>query len=359
MKWSNSDSEGSEKFDDKNNAFTGLIDKKKNPNYGRFTKDEEDPEEEERKLKTPYEKAQDYITTAKNDVDKVQTNDFEEYVQYYKNITKNYEKSKKDYDETLKNIFIRILYKIEEKANAIDKDKQKEFPKARSTALNELKKLIKKNEKVYGDEVKKYRENKPVEDEDIKDEEVKKDDDDGDKSDISENFDQKSVSDVSFNLKDDTEDPSVRRLKWVKKIKPEKDKDKDKNKEKPVKTNKGQGKKVQQEVEVETVKELSDAVIEKECTELSNQRGQTEKIDDIKNRVSFLLLSTNNKSIKIKLLNLYVHVCFDSSKGQFFALNISTWQKISESILQLVTLYLELREDESYNSEDEAMVIFY
>jgi len=100
-------------------------------------------------------------------------------------------------------------------------------------------------------------------------------------------------------------------------------------------------------------------MIEKECTELSNQRGQQEKNLEILNRVEVLISSTNSKTIKIKLLNLYVHVCFDSSKGQFFALNITMWQKIYDSIIQLVNLYLGLRQDDGYVSTDEAMVTIY
>lgn len=101
---------------------------------------------------------------------------------------------------------------------------------------------------------------------------------------------------------------------------------------------------------------MSDEIIDKECTELSNQRGQQEKNTEIISRVEFLKSQTNNNMIKIKLINLYVHCCFDSSKGQFFALNLDTWRKINSSINDLVELYLELREDDSFNSTDEVMV---
>ena len=373
MNWEKSDDEGSDDFENKNNQFAGLATKTANKNYDKYAEDSDSDDKADRKVKTPYEKAKEYITSMKKDVDKVKENDFEEYIQYYKDVIKNFEKSRKDYDEDLTKIFIRVLYKIGKKTEAIEKDKLKEFYKARITAFNELKKLIRKNDKNYGEMIKNYKANITEEEkkeDETKDEEVKKVDEDvvsdPELSDDVVIDNKKSGSDDSdVDLNDNTEDPAIRRLKWVKKPKDlEKLKDKDKDKDGvDVKGGKGKGKKQpkprheKEYVETETkVKELSDAMIEKECTELSNQRGQQEKNSEIMSRVDVLISSTSNKSVKIKLLNLYVHVCFDSSKGQFFALNISMWQKIYDSIIQLVNLYLDLREAENYNATDENMV---
>jgi hypothetical protein len=159
MNWNNSEDEEDDDFNNKNNQFAALT-KSSGKNYDKFADDSgDDSDEKARVLKTPYEKAKEYITGAKKDVDKVKDDDFEDYIQYYRDVTKHYEKSKKDYDDELNKIFARILYKIEDKSNAVDKEKQKDLNKAKSTALNELRKLIKKNAKVYGDVVQNYKKN--------------------------------------------------------------------------------------------------------------------------------------------------------------------------------------------------------
>ena len=109
MNWDNSDDDASDEgFDNKNNQFAGLT-KTKDKKYQIEDSDDDSGSKTARIVKTPYEKAKDFITGIKKDVDKVKDDDFEDYIQYYRDITKNYEKNKKDYDETLTKLFIRVL----------------------------------------------------------------------------------------------------------------------------------------------------------------------------------------------------------------------------------------------------------
>jgi hypothetical protein len=149
-----------------------------------------------------------------------------------------------------------------------------------------------------------------------------------------------------MNKKDDM-DPATRRLKWVKKTPAGKTNE-------PVKTRTdkvrpaGQSKTRERDETMQQEK-LDDKIIDKECNDIMNQRGQISKNpSQTVERLDYLITQTNNKLLKIKLLNIYILICFDTSVGQFNAISYEMWHKIHESVLILVTFFNELIE---YNDE--------
>ena len=72
---------------------------------------------------------------------------------------------------------------------------------------------------------------------------------------------------------------------------------------------------------------------EKECEEISNQRGQSKRPIEIVSRLDYLFTKTQNISLKIKLTSLSILICFDASPGQFSSISIELWDKIYNSIL--------------------------
>jgi translation initiation factor 3 subunit C len=341
------DEENNEQEEQKvNNPFTA--------SKGKYTYDDsESSEDEKRVLKTPKEKL---LSMIKENLSKVR--EFKDQKNYsgllksYTDVIKNADKIKKEFgtSEKLPDSFLRLLFFVEESLNVSKEDKAKLNSKD-NTALNSLKKDW-KLVKPFEDALKTYRETKPSE-EDIEEEEKEL-------SDLSED---KSLSDLSsVDYKDDDQDPAVRRLKWVKKPKDESEKDKEKEKEKDGGKSKPKTKKKTKptdKLDEKTISEekqtITEADIEKECLEITNQRGHIQRPLEIVSRLDFLLSQTENLTLKIKLLNLYILICFDTSSGQFSALAPELWNKIHDSIITLIDYYnalstLSQKDPDSFNS---------
>lgn len=108
--------------------------------------------------------------------------------------------------------------------------------------------------------------------------------------------------------------------------------------------------------ETVVIEKLDDKVIEKECNDITNQRGQTSKNpSQTVERLDFLITQTNNKLLVIKLLNLYILICFDTSIGQFSAISYEMWHKIHDSVLVLMDHYNHLN-SENRENQKEALV---
>jgi hypothetical protein len=164
------------------------------------------------------------------------------------------------------------------------------------------------------------------------------------------------VSDVE--VKNDDQDPAVRRLKWVKKT-PVKTDEPVKPKKETIRPT-GQGKAKDRDETVQQEK-LDDKIIDKECTDIMNQRGQMSKNpSQTVERLDYLITQTNNKLLKIKLYNSYILICFDTSIGQFNAISYEMWHKIYESVLILIDYFHELIEvDDDKQKEELVFILFF
>lgn len=159
--------------------------------------------------------------------------------------------------------------------------------------------------------------------------------------------------------KNDDLDPATRRLKWVKKTPatttPTKSTDE------PVKQKADRIRPTAQTKEKErdepvVIEKLDDRTIDKECNDITNQRGQISKNPaQTVERLEFLLTQTNNKLLIIKLLNLYILICFDTSIGQYSAISYEMWHKINDSVLILIQHYDDLTQ-ENIENQKEAIV---
>lgn len=158
------------------------------------------------------------------------------------------------------------------------------------------------------------------------------------------------VSSVGDLKKDVEETPAMRRLKWVKKVKKVENTNTDKKVigDKPTETINTNNKYYDSDDDIKTsnsVVVLKDSDIEKECNDFSNTRGHNKlKNDEVLDRISYLLTQTQNIPLKIKLLNVYIPVCFDTSPGQFTALSLNVWDDITKAILELLVLYEEYKQ---------------
>lgn len=157
-------------------------------------------------------------------------------------------------------------------------------------------------------------------------------------------------------MNDKADDPATRRLKWVKK---KVDETTRKIKVKgAVTVHPGRQTNQVEEEEDDNNREvqqivLRDSDIEIECNEISNQRGHLKmKPEEVAARISFLLTQTQTPHLRIKLLNLYILICFDTSPGQFSALSLKMWQNIHDSIITLLENYNCLKKDESEATSD-------
>jgi hypothetical protein len=156
VKWGESDDE--ESFDAKGNQFGGL-DKPSKKNYEKYVVDSDDEDEKERKVKTPYQKAEEIIINLFRDLDSVNKTEFSEAIIIYKDAIKSYEKNIKLYDQKLTNQFLKTLLRIIQRVNSIDKKAEKELSKVNFKGYNELKKLIKDNKSTYGEMLENFEKN--------------------------------------------------------------------------------------------------------------------------------------------------------------------------------------------------------
>jgi len=322
----------------------------------------ESSEEEKRVLKTPKEKLLSLIKDNYLKIkDNIDARNYVEILESFEELMKNAEKIKKEFGDKLPPFFVRTLYLVEENIN-LQKDEKSRLTKDNNTAFNSLKKSF-KSVKPFEDAIKSYRESKSKEDYFEEEAEL---------SDQSEASKEKSqLSDISSEVDlqaDKNEDPAARRLKWVKKPKEEKDKDKDKDAQakKQVKIRKVKVDKVYSIDDEEKEKEkeiaesrhaITEADIEKECNEISNQRGHIQKPNEVATRLEYLVSVTENLVLKIKLLNLYILICFDTSSGQSSAVSVGMWNKIHDSILRLLTNYYSLNKSSAGKDENLNMQI--
>lgn len=319
---------------------------------GKYTYDSESSEEEKRVLKTPKEKL---LALIKNNYFKIKDNlESRNYIgilESFEEVMKNTDKIKKEFGtgDKLPNVFLRMLQYVEESIN-ISKEEKAKLTQKNNTAYNSLKK--------------EWRLVKPFE-ETLKNF-IPGDEDIIDVSDVSR--DQSQISDVSsVNDLDNAEDPAVRRLKWVKKPKEEKVKEKEKDAAKE-KEDKGKGKKKKRPMQVERLiteeeeeekpmpekkQVTTEADIEKEINEVSNQRGHLQRHAEAISRIDYLLTLTDNLILKIKLLNLYILICFDTSPGPFSALSLDIWNKIHDSIKTLLEYFEALQKLNQPNLKDQ------
>lgn len=161
--------------------------------------------------------------------------------------------------------------------------------------------------------------------------------------------------------KNDDLDPAIRRLKWIKKTPVTATSSK--GAEEPVKQ---RGERVKQTANIKekdrdetvVVEKLDDKSIEKECNDITNQRGQISKNpSQTVERLDYLLTQTKNQLLIIKLLNLSILICFDTSGGQYSAISFEMWHKIHNSVLVLMGHHNNLIKDSNENLKEEVLVI--
>jgi len=158
--------------------------------------------------------------------------------------------------------------------------------------------------------------------------------------------------------KNDDEDPATRRLKWVKKTPTVKSDEPAKIRAEKVRPA-GQSK-TRDRDETLQQERLDDKIIDKECNDIMNQRGQVSKNpSQTVERLDYLITQTNNKLLKIKLLNSYILICFDTSIGQFNAISYEMWHKIHESVFILIDYFNELTKNNDEKQREELVISFY
>ena len=332
--WNDESSGEEEKIDNqKQNPF--FMQKEK----GKYAYESESSEEEKRVIKSPKDKMLEVIKSSYNKIkDFIENKNYVGIGDVFDDMIKQSDKIKNLFDK-FPDLFLRILYLTEESINISKEDRAKLSAK-NNTAYNNLKKNFTKQIKNFEDALKTYKENKPSEEqlyEDEKADELS----DADKS-IS------SASSVVDIINDKNEDPAIRRLKWVKK-KPEEVQKEEKKEKRIPKDRKIKDKKEKEyDEDIQTsVKQLTENEIEQECTEIANQRGHLgKKPAEIVSRIDYLLSITQSTGLKIKLLNLDILLCFDTSPGQFSAVSIEMWQKIHDYIIELLNLYSSLEKSD-------------
>lgn len=148
----------------------------------------------------------------------------------------------------------------------------------------------------------------------------------------------------------------MRRLKWVKKTPTIKTDEPEKKKTERVRP--ANQSKFREKDETVQQEKLDDKLIDKECNDIMNQRGQISKNpSQTVERLDYLITQTNNKLLKIKLLNSYILICFDTSIGQFNAISYEMWHKIYESVEILIEYYNELVEKNEEKQKEELVRI--
>jgi hypothetical protein len=282
--------------------------------------------------------------------DGVENKNYVDILEAFEKVMKEADKIKKEFGDKLPALFIRSLFLVEESLNIQKKDKEG-FSRENNTASNSLKKSF-KLAKTFEDAIKSHK-NAEFNDEEYLEEDKL--------SDLSDR-DRKELSDVSSEVDytaDKAEDPAIRRLKWVKKPTKAKTPVPETDVVKPIKKKVVKNIKQYEEQDSdesepeEKVKSITDADIEKECNEITNQRGHFQRPLEIISRIDHLLKNTQNIYLKIKLLNLSVLICFDTSPGQFSALSLEMWNKIYDSIVTLLASYNSLN---TLKSKDETQI---
>lgn len=180
-------------------------------------------------------------------------------------------------------------------------------------------------------------------------------------SDLSENEDKVSVDEDVELAADNTDDPAIRRLKWVKKVEPTKEKEKDKEKGDEKEQERDRERKEREkekqrrrEMEEARMQNITDKDIEKEINEISKQRGNIQsKATEYVSRLEILLESVSNKILHIKLLNVFVSVTFETSPGHFSMLSSDTWKRLVKSIRKMKEIF---ESEYAGNSKDEEIV---
>lgn len=254
-------------------------------------------------------------------------------------------------------LYGKCLYLIEEATNSISNEEKKKI--SNKNALTKLKKAIQNQSEEIKLIVEDYKEDKDPDDELEIDEAV---------SDISDNEDKQSEGKSADEKEDIVDEPSTRRLKWVKaEYKQGEVVQKKKAEEKkedqvedaglhPQVTKKDiMAEKILGRIEEENLKQLTDKDIEAEYIEKMSQVGQYKPMETIE-RVETLLSITNNKTLKIKLFNLVILCCFDYSQGQLHALSLSTWRKIYLSIEKILSNYIEILNDRDFDPSSESFL---
>ena len=185
----------------------------------------------------------------------------------------------------------------------------------------------------------------------IEDYEVDKESDDeividGDVSDIS---DENSESDKEVEDKKeedeqlDTNDPAVRRLKWVKKeFKSEKIEEIKKKRENESKKD-DYIRKLEERLEnIDKKVALEDTEIAAEYSKKVLQLGQQNKPFEELERIEYLIYSAKDKGLKLKLYILILSNYFEIFQSQFQEIPITVWRKIYEHLKKLYILAEEV-----------------
>jgi translation initiation factor 3 subunit C len=308
----------------------------------------ESSEEEKRIIKTPKEKLLDQIRSNYFKIkDFIESKNYISLGDAFDEVMKSSDKVKNLFTDKIPDMFLRLLFITDESIN-ISKEERNKLTAKNNTAFNNLKKNFTKQAKQFEEELNTYKENLPTQEQIFKMEEESQK-----KEEANEGYSLNTTSSVDLN--DNVDDPAIRRLKWVKKEK--KVEEKTARPERPEGGHPGQPipskkKRKTSEDVVEQKKVITETEIEKELNEIADQRGYLgNKPDEKISRIEYLLTIAKNPELKIKLLNLYIHLCFDTSQGQFSALTSDMWDKTHESINQLLNLYEELSTTNEDSSE--------
>lgn len=139
---------------------------KVNPFYqkgGKYAVDESESEDEKRTLKTPKEKMLEMIKKDYTKVkDHIESTNYTGVADVFDELLKNNEKIKTLFSEKIPDLYLRILFLIEESLNLAKEDKTKLSSK-NNKSYNDLKKNFVKQSSRFEDALKLYKEQKPSE----------------------------------------------------------------------------------------------------------------------------------------------------------------------------------------------------
>lgn len=314
--------------------------------------DGDDSGDEKRKVKSPKEKLKEMIKEKYQKIkNSVNSKNFVVMHENLEELLKHADKVFQLFGDDVPLMFFESFCTIED-CIGLTKEEQKNLKRENNTAFHNIKKALlkKKNLDSY---LVTYKTNRATEDELLKEEE---EDEEEFSRKSSDNEAEKSEIDIYDLMKqDENKEPAQRRLKWVKKEKKETEtKNKGAKPVQPTESDQPKPKvfqaKTEKVYEAEKVEEIiTDDKIEKEITEISNQRGQSKSPIEAMARLKYLNTKTKNEYLKLKLTSLSISICFDTSLGQFVALNIDLWHQIHEGILSLLSSHEILRQDNLTN----------
>lgn len=343
--------------DDENNNQTTVV--TSNAGQARMQQNNSDSEDDKPKiLKRKDEKLLDTIKEySKKLKNSLESKTYQDILDSYEKLIKLFPQVEKVFvGKEVPKIYSKSLYLIQKSVN-LSNDEVKKL--ANKNQYSKLKKMLEDMK----DDVRNVIEDYVVDKE--SDDELNIEEDQQQLSDISDEEPARPEPAVDPNKYKDSDDPAVRRLKWVKKAVVA-----ERPRTPPTGNNAGPNQNLNQNVakaekidkilknlaKQDDTQLLTDKEIEKEYNEKLTLIGQVNKPADIIERTEYLASSAKDKYLKLKLTILLLTLYFDTTHGMINEVNITLWRRaytlLNELNLQSIEIYEELLEKLNNGQED-------